>query len=159
MTGTPWLTVDGRSPIRQLGRYGISIEDREGTLYNQIRFCSEDHLETCGLSYYSLADLGLPHGSKTPDIFNAAIERGAKIVPNNIALLTLIQHPNAFQNGFFKRLLRRNVPFESCLLGIKPLTGHSGRKYVVELAEKHFRFRLAEEDERWPDYEYWIFAS
>ena len=160
MSGTPWLTIDSRIPYfsRAFRQMGISVEDREG-IFPQIECQQDDSNQRHRLSYYSLADLGLPHGSATPEIFNAAVESGAGIVPYSAALRLLIQHPDAFKNSFFKRLFGKTVPFESCLIGIKPLISSRGRMYVVELAPKHFRFRIAGEDERWPDYEYWVFAG
>lgn len=160
MTGTPWITVTGSRPYYHLSRADVYIEDREGMLYDAVAVHHEDcYGANFSLSYYSLADLGLPHGSTTPEIFDAAIEGGAKVVPCGIALRTLIEYPGAFKNNFLRRFLGKVPPFQSCLLGIKPIISERGRKYVVELAEKHFRFRLAGEDERWPDYEYWVFAD
>jgi hypothetical protein len=159
MPGTPWLSVNGMDYFHDLKSSGISVEDREGDLYPQIRSLRDDSPELCSLSYYTLSDLELPHGSATPDIFDAAIENGAKIVPYGIALRTLVEYPGAFKNNWLRRLFSKTVPFESCLIGVKPLISNRGRKYVVELAPNHFRFRLADEDERWGDYEYWVFAT
>ena len=160
MTGTPWLTVDGLYPYRHLNAHGIGVEDREGDLYPQIQ--ELQLLEPpviCSLSYYTLGDLGIPHGSATPDVFDAAIESGAKVVPYSIALRALVENPSAFKNNFRRRMFGKTVPFQSCLIGVQPLISDSGRKYVVELSEKHFRFRPAGKDERWGDYEYWVFAT
>jgi hypothetical protein len=160
MSGTHWLTVDSRIPYfsRAFRHMGISIEDRED-IFPQIEALQDDVLSNCQLSYYSLADLGLQHGSTTPEIFNAAIDLGAQVVPYGAALRTLIEHPDTFKNNLLRRLFGKALPFESCLIGVKPLVSDRGRKYVVELAPRHFRFRLADEDERWGDYEYWVFAG
>ncbi len=158
MPGTPWLTVDGSTHFRKLKDYGIHIEDREG-IFPQIDRLRNDFDGLCSLSYYTLGDLGLPHGSTTPEIFDSADESGAKVVPYSIALRQPVEYTGAFKNNFFRRLFGQAVPFESCLLGVKPLVSARGRKYVVELAEKHFRFRLAGEEEHWGTNEYWVFAD
>ena len=159
MTGTPWLSVLGNDYFHTLSSAGIYVEDREGDLHEQINAMRDDFPGECSLSYYSHGDLKLPYASPTPDIFDAAIESGANIVPYGITMRTLIQHPKAFRNGLLTRLFGRPVPFKSCLIGIKPLVGRSGRKYVVELAEKHFRFRMADEDVYFSDQEFWAFAD
>ncbi len=161
MPGTSWFTVDSRPYFSFNGfRYnGISVEDREGDLCRKIDARRDDFTGECRLSFYTLSDLSLPPGSTTPEIFNAAIDLGARVVPYSIALRTLLEYPGAFKNNWLRRLFGKAVPFESCLIGVKPLISDSGRKYVVELAPNHFRFRLAGEDERWGDYEYWAFAN
>jgi hypothetical protein len=154
------FTVRGKKELVSLDGTDIVIVDREdGALYQQIIAKQSDCDESCKLSFYTLKDLGLDHGSRTQDIYAAAETHEMRIVPYNIALRLLLEHPTMFCPDFWHRLRGEKFPFPSCLLGIEPLAGPSGHKYVVEIADKMFRFRMADDDIRWSNHEYWIFVT
>jgi hypothetical protein len=65
-----------------------------------------------------------------------------------------------FYPNLWERICGMKLPFRSCILGVTPLTGPSGRQYVVELTAEHiFRFRAADPMVRWSKDEYWVFKT
>lgn len=156
MTGTFWLNIDGTTSVHSDELHTMMIEDRE-SLFQSV-FAQDNCPDLTNLSLIGLADLNLPHGSATPEIYKAARKYGVHTPTPGVALRVLVQHPNIFRSTVID-----NKPVEGCLIGIEPILAPSGKKYVIELAEFNsqpvFRFRRADDDIGWPNYEYWAFAT
>jgi hypothetical protein len=156
MNGTFWLTVDNSIQLTSEQLRTIYIEDPDPMLYEAL----EDEKTTGISSLYlnSLADLNLPHGSQTPEIFKQSSRLEMQKPRFGTALRALIQHPNIFQTT---RIDGKKI--EGCLVGIETIESMKGRKYVIELAQLgeqgYLRFRRADDDVRWPDYELWAFEK
>lgn len=160
MLGKHLFSVLGERHCVPLEKHGIAVQDEDGgALYQKIIASKYDFDRRCTLSYCSLEDLELPQGSTTKEIYVAAEELGADMVPYNIALQLQIQRPRLFNPNFWHRLLGEKFPFTSCLLGIKPLVGTNGTQYVVEIEDGIFRFKTANESTRWSNQEYWVFVT
>ncbi len=156
MTGTFWLNIDGTAPILHDLLQHVVVDDRE-ELFQSV-FGEDSCPSTTSLSMFQLSDFNLPHGSLTPEIYKAAARQNAKIPTPKAALQILLQHPNIFRSTIID-----GKPIEGCLVGIKPIVAPSGKKYVIELSEVDncplFRFRRADDDVRWPNYEFWVFET
>jgi hypothetical protein len=156
MPGTFWLNIEGNAPVYSDLLLGVAIEDREGLFKSA--FSQDDCPDMTSLSIFGLSDLNLPHGSETPEIYKAAQRHQARKPSAGAALRVLTQHPSIFRSTIID-----NKPMVGCLIGIEPIVAPSGKKYVLELGELdgqvYLRFRRADDDIRWPDYEYWVFAT
>ncbi len=135
---------------------GIAIEDQQKLLDSV--FASDNCPDMTTLSLFGLADLNLPHGSQTPEIYKAAQKYGAKKPTAGAALRVLAQHPNIFRSTNIE-----GKQITTCLIGIEPIVAANGKKYVIVLAEIEgqlsLRFRRADEYIRWSNIEWWVFAT
>jgi hypothetical protein len=156
MPGTFWLKIDGNAPVYSDLLLDVTIEDREKLFKSA--FSQDDCPDMISLSIFRLSDLNLPHGSETSEIYKAAQRHQARKPSASAALRVLTQHPVIFRSTIID-----NKPMMGCLIGIEPIVAPSGKKYVLELGEldeqAYLRFRRADDDVRWPNYEFWVFET
>jgi hypothetical protein len=156
MTGTFWLTVDNSIPVTSEQLRQTDVQDPDGLFKTSLANSKAIGLSSLYLT--SLDDLNLPHGSNTPDVFKQVSKLKLRRPDFGTALRILMQHPSTL---ITTRIDERRI--ESCLVGIKIIEAMRERKYVIELCRLYSRnclnFRRADDDVRWPDYEYWVFEK
>lgn len=156
MHGTFLVSIDGTRPVTNSELRSVQIMDPDG-LFDQVFHSPDDH-RSARLALIDVYDLKLGHGSKTPSVFSNAPKLGLMQPSAFTALRLVAHHVHIFRSTFYdgKRV-------ESCLVGIEPLSSEQGRKYILEVGlcnnAPFLRFRRADDDEMWPDYEYWVFET
>jgi hypothetical protein len=138
---------------------GITVLEPPGESLYETILSSHKPLNRIYLTAFSFEDLELQTYCQTKDIYEAAAEQGAEIVPYTTALQIPAELPTMFHPGFIARVCGKKLPFKKCLIGVEPITGSDGQQYVIELSDGTFRFRRASPYDEWPDDVWWVFAT